>query len=129
LSRAIINLKEKKMKFVYPALLVLLFLPLTLSAHSGADPAAEVAKKRSYVLRYQQDYLSAASKKEKISNIKKQISTLQSTTLLFRNSLSKENSSIRSEFSSYEIDYLAVMKNSLKDLQKLLRKFDAIVED
>ena len=116
------------MKTIY-FLIALLFLPTTVSAHSGDDPAREVAKKRSYVLQYQKDYQTAPSREEKISNIKKQVSTLESTVLLLRNSLVKENSSIRSDLSKYNLDYLAAMKNSLKDMQKLLKQLDTAIED
>ncbi len=116
------------MKSIY-FLIVLLFLSATASAHNGEDPAREIAKKRSYVLQYQKDYQTAPSREEKISNIKKQVSTLQSSTLLLRNSLVKENSSIRSDLSKYDLDYLVAMKNSLKDIQKLLKQLDAAIED
>ncbi|UVW35744.1 hypothetical protein NYF23_03805 [SAR92 clade bacterium H455] len=116
------------MKTIYLSM-ALLFLSTTVSAHSGADPVREVAKKRSYVLQYQKDYQTATSREEKISNIKKQVSTLQSTVLLLRNSLVKENSSIRSDLSRFDLDYLKAMKNSLKDMQKLLKQLDAVIED
>jgi len=116
------------MKTIFPALAILL-LSATVDAHNGEDPAAEVVKKRSYVLKYQKEYLAATSKDEKIRNIKKQMSTLQSIILLLRNSLVKENSSIRAEFGKYDLDYLAAIKNSLKDMQKLLKQLEAAVEN
>ena len=116
------------MKTILPALAILL-LSATVDAHSGKDPAVEVAKKRSYVLQYQKEYEAAISKEEKIRNIKKQVSTLQSTVLLLRNSLIKENSSLRADFSRHDLDYLAVMKSSLKDMQKLLKQLEATVEN
>jgi hypothetical protein len=128
MHRLIINENEKTMKTIYLSL-VLLFLSGTVNAHSGEDPAKEVAKKRSYVLQYQKEYQAASSKVEKISNIKKQISTLQSTILLLRNSLVKENSSICADISKYDLDYLVAMKNSLKDMQKLLKQLEAVIEN
>ena len=56
------------------------------------------------------------------------MSTLQSTNLLLRNSLAKENRSVRSDLSKYDLDYLAAIKNSLKDMQKLLKQLEAAVE-
>lgn len=128
MHRLIINKNEKTMKTIYLSL-VLLFLSGTVNGHSGEDSAKEVAKKRSYVLQYQKEYQTASSKAEKISNIKKQVSTLQSTILLLRNSLVKENSSIRADISKHDLDYLAAMKNSLKDIQKLLKQLEAVIED
>lgn len=128
MHRLIINNNEKTMKTIYLSL-VLLFLSGTVNAHSGEDPVREVAKKRSYVLQYQKEYQTASSKAEKISNIKKQVSTLQSTILLLRNSLVKENSSIRADISKYDLDYLTAMKNSLKDMQKLLKQLETAIEN
>ncbi|WP_339672756.1 hypothetical protein [Dasania marina] len=116
------------MKVIYLSL-VLLFISAMVNAHGGKDPAAEVAKKRSYVLQYQKEYQSISSQEEKISNIKKQVSTLQSTIILLRNSLIKENSSIRSDLSKYDLNYFAVMKNSLSDMQTLLKQLDMAIED
>lgn len=124
----LINYSEKTMKYFFPTL-TLLFLSVTASAHNGEDPAAEVAKKRSYILQYQKDYKIAESKEEKISNIRKQVSALLSTVLLLNNSLVKENSSIRANMSKYDINYLAAMKNSLKDTQNLLKQVEAIIDE
>jgi hypothetical protein len=99
------------------------------SAHNGEDPAAEVVKKRSYVLKYQKEYHVGTSKAERIRNIKQQVSTLQSIILLLRNSLVRENSSVRADFSKYDLDYLAAMKNSLKDMQRLLKQLEATIEN
>jgi len=115
------------MKTIFPAIAVL-FLSMTASAHNGEDPAAEVVKKRSYVLQYQKEYPAATSQEERIRNIKKQVSTLQSTILLLRNSLIKENRSVRSDLSKYDLDYLVAIKNSLKDMQKLLKQLEAAVD-
>tara|TARA_R110001592_G_scaffold363291_1_gene683325 strand:- start:202 stop:588 length:387 start_codon:yes stop_codon:yes gene_type:complete len=128
MSRLIINQNEKAMKTIYLSI-ALLFLSGTVSAHNGEDPARKIAKKRSYVLQYQKEYQSASNRVEKISNIKKQVSTLQSTILLLRNSLVKENSSMRADISKYDLDYLVIMKNSLNDMQKLLKQLDAAIED
>ena len=116
------------MKSIYLSVAIL-FISATAAAHNGEDPAREIIKKRSYVLQYQKEYQAASSREEKIANIKKQVSTLKSTILLLRNSLVKENSSIRSDLSKYDLDYLVAMKNSLKDIQKLLKQLDAAIED
>lgn len=125
--RHITNQSERTMKTIFPAIAVL-FLSMTASAHNGEDPAAEVVKKRFYVLQYQKEYPAATSQEERIRNIKKQVSTLQSTILLLRNSLVKENRSVRSDLSKYDLDYLAAIKNSLKDMQKLLKQLEAAVD-
>ena len=125
--RLIINQDEKTMKYICLTM-ALLFLSATVSAHKGEDPAAEVVKKRSYVLQYQKEYQSATSKEERIRNIKKQVSTLQSTILLLRNSLVKENSSVCTGINRYDLDYLSAMKNSLKDIQKLLKQIEEAID-
>lgn len=116
------------MKSIYLSVAIL-FFSATAAAHNGEDPAREITKKRSYVLQYQKEYQAASSREEKIANIKKQVSTLKSTILLLRNSLVKENNSIRSDLSKYDLDYLVAMKNSLKDIQNLLKQLDAAIED
>jgi len=125
--RLIINQSEKSMKYIYLAIAIFC-LSATASAHNGEDPAAEVVKKRSYVLKYQKEYQHTTSKEERIRNIKKQVSTLQSINLLLRNSLVKENRSVRADLGKYNLDYLAAIKNSLKDMQKLLKQLEAAVE-
>ncbi len=97
-------------------------------AHNGEDPARDLEKKRSYVLQYQKDFQVASSKSEKIKSIKRQVSTLRSTVLLLRNSLAKENSSVRASLSKHDLDYLAAMKNSLKDMQELLDQLEDTIE-
>ena len=127
MDRLIINPSEKTMKPIYLAIAIFC-LSATASAHNGEDPAAEVVKKRFYVLKYQKEYQYATSKEERIRNIKRQVSTLQSTNLLLRNSLVKENRAVRAELSKYNLDYLTAIKNSLKDMRKLLRQLEVAVE-
>ena len=106
----------------------MLFMSMTVHAHNGEDPARDLEKKRSYILQYQKDFQVASSKTEKIKSIKRQVSTLRSTVLLLRNSLAKENSSVRAGLSRHDLDYLAAMKNSLKDMQELLDQLEETVE-
>jgi hypothetical protein len=127
MDRLIINQNEKTMKSIYLAIAIFC-LSAMASAHNGEDPAAEVVKKRSYVLKYQKEYQTATSQEERIRNIKKQVSTLQSTNLLLRNSLVKESRAVRADLSKYNLDYLAAIKNSLKDMRKLLKQLEAAVE-
>lgn len=115
------------MKSIYLAIAISC-LSAMANAHNGEDPAAEVVKKRSYVLKYQKEYQAATSQEERIRNIKKQVSTLQSTNLLLRNSLVKESRAVRANLSKYNLDYLAAIKNSLKDMRKLLKQLEAAVE-
>ncbi|NIB39741.1 hypothetical protein HBA55_09110 [Pseudomaricurvus alkylphenolicus] len=106
----------------------MLFISMTVYAHNGEDPARDLEKKRSYILQYQKDFQVASSKTEKIKSIKRQVSTLRSTVLLLRNSLAKENSSVRASLSKHDLDYLAAMKNSLRDMQELLDQLEETVE-
>ena len=85
-------------------------------------------KKRSYIHQYQKEFEVASNKTEKIKSIKRQVITLRSTVLLLRNSLAKENSSIRASLSRHDLDYLAAMKNSLKDMQELLDQLEDTIE-
>ena len=62
--KSLIKARET-MKTIFPAIAVL-FLSMTASAHNGEDPAAEVVKKRSYVLQYQKEYPAATSQEERI---------------------------------------------------------------
>ena len=97
-------------------------------SHSGENPSRELAKKRAYLLQYQKDYEAASTKKEKIKNVKKQVSNLKSTILLLRNSLAEENNTVRASLSKHDMDYLSAMKNSLKDMQELLDQLEDTVE-
>ena len=106
----------------------MLFISMTVHAHNGEDPARDLQKKRSYILQYQKEFQVASSKTEKIKSIKRQVSTLRSTVLLLRNSLAKENSSVRASLSRHDLDYLVAMKNSLKDMQELLDQLEQTVE-
>jgi len=108
--------------------LFLLSITTISHAHNGQDPARDLEKKRSYLLKYQKSYQHASSNDERISNIKKQISNLKSTVLLLRNTLAKENSSVRASLSDHDLDYLRAMKNSLQDMQELLKQLEETVE-
>ncbi len=114
------------MKFLVVVLCTLI-ISAAGHAHNGEDPARDFEKKRSYILQYQKEFEVASNKTEKIKSIKRQVITLRSTVLLLRNSLAKENSSIRASLSRHDLDYLAAMKNSLKDMQELLDQLEETV--
>jgi hypothetical protein len=115
------------MNTIFPVLMLLL-IQTSVNAHSGKDPADEIAKKRSYVLQYQKDYQMAGSQEERITNIKKQVSSLQTTVLILRRALVKENAPVVKSFSNHDLNYLAAMKNSLKDMKILMEQIEEISE-
>ncbi len=115
------------MKYLVTGLCMLIISTVGYT-HNGEDPSRDLKKKRSYILQYQKDFQVASNKTEKIKSIKRQLSTLRSTVLLLRNSLAKENSSIRANLSSHDLNYFVEIKNSLKDMQELLDQLEEAVE-
>ncbi|WP_019531453.1 hypothetical protein [Dasania marina] len=103
-------------------------LATTALAHSGADPARELAKKRSYLLQYQADYLALTSTSEKLSSLNNQLTTLHSTLLLLRNTLAKDGLAIPSNSSRYDVDYMEVMTDSLEDMGTTLQQLEAAID-
>lgn len=99
--------------------------PLALS-HSGEDPSRELGKKRSYIHKAQQEFKKADSQKQRLSNLKKQITNLQGTVLILKNTLAKENSAFRTAVSQHGVDYLAELKTSLKDMDRLLDQIETV---
>ena len=123
------SVKYKISKILVPLVVGLLFTPSLSIAHSGADPAKELAKKRRYLLQYQHEFNVQKTDEARIQNLRNQISNLQGTVLLLRNSLVKENKLIRKTINEQEINYLLAMKNSLKEMKVTLQQFEEMLDE
>jgi len=107
----------------------LFWLPNISYAHNGSDPVKELEKKRRYLGQYQQEFTVTNTDVDRIRILRKQISNLQGTVLLLRNTLVKERKIIREQVSKQKIDYLLAMKSSLKEMETTLLQFEEMMEE
>jgi hypothetical protein len=100
----------------------------TAVAHNGEDPKRELEKDMQRLTLAQEEFENLQDDQSRIDNLEKQIGYLQGNALVVRNMLAREYPKVKESMTKFELDYLEILDQNLKNMKRMLKQVEHLVE-